>query len=90
MGREKEPPQELGILLWSHITRNISMVINKTWCFLENCIRGQATDVGVTHFPSLVTRQEAVLGRRAFATWVAARLQLVLETNASDENEQIL
>ena len=45
------------------------MVITKTWCFLENCIRGEATDVGVTHFPSLVALLEAVLGRRAFATW---------------------
>ena len=89
-GSGEGTPQELGILLWSHITQKISMVITKTWCFLENCIRGQATDVGVTHFPSLVARQEAVLGRRAFATWVAARLPLVLETNTSDENEQIL
>ena len=89
-GSGEGTPQELGILLWSHITQKISMVVTKTWCFLENCIRGQATDVGVTHFPSLVARQEAVLGRRAFATWVAARLPLVLETNTSDENEQIL
>ena len=61
-------PQELGISLWSHITQNFQWWSSKVWCLLENCIRGQATDIGVTHFPSLVAQQEAVLGRRAFAT----------------------
>ena len=52
------------------------MVIIKSWCLLENCVRGEATDVGVTHSSSSVARQEAVLGRCAFATWVGARLQV--------------
>ena len=62
-------PQELGISLWSHITQHFQWWSSKVWCLLENCIRGQATDIGVTHFPSLVAQQEAVLGRLAFATW---------------------
>ena len=61
--------QELGKKLWSHITQNFSRVIIKSWCLLENCTHGEATDVGVTHSQSLVARQEAVLGRCAFATW---------------------
>ena len=62
-------PQELGISLWSHITQQFSMVVTKSWCLLENCTRWEATDVGFTHFPSLVAWQEAVLGQCAFATW---------------------
>ena len=69
-------PQELGKKLWSHITQKFSWVIIKSWCLLENCTHGEATDVGVTHSQSLVARQEAVLGRCAFATWVGARLQV--------------
>ena len=52
------------------------MVITKIWCLLENCARREATDVGVTHLPSLVARQEAVLGHLPFATWVTSHLQL--------------
>ena len=43
---------------------------------LENCVGGEATDVGVTHSSSLVARQKAVLGHLPFATWVTSRLQL--------------
>ena len=42
-GSGEGTPQELGILLWSHITHKISVVITKTWCFLENCIHGHWT-----------------------------------------------
>ena len=52
------------------------MKITKCRCFSENCTCGQASDVGVTHLPSLVAQQEAVLGHLAFATWVTSRLQL--------------
>ena len=52
------------------------MVITKIWCLLENCVCGEATDVGVTHSSSSVARQEAVLGHLPFATWVTSHLQL--------------
>ena len=80
-GSGERTPQELGKKLWSHITQQFSRVVTKIWCFLENCIRWEATDVGFTHFPSLVARQEAVLCQCAFATWVAwvsARLPLAV------------
>ena len=49
-------PQELGKKLWSHITQNFSRVITKSWCLLENCTHGEATDAGVTHSHSLVAQ----------------------------------
>ena len=75
-GSGERTPQELGKKLWSHKTQKISMVIIKSWCLLENCVRGEATDVGVTHSSSSVARQEAVLGHLPFATWVTSHLQL--------------
>ena len=81
-GLGERTPQELGSELWRHTNQKDSMEITKSWCFFENCTCGQASDVGATHLPSLVARQEAVLGHRAFATWVAAHLQLhVTATN---------
>ena len=90
-GSGERTPQELGKKLWSHITQKISMVIIKSWCLLENCTRGEATDVGVTHSSSSVAQQEAVLGHLPFATspwqslyyWICWFSSLVFATRST-------
>ena len=84
------PPGAGKKTLESH-TQIFSMVIIKSWCLLENCTRGEATDVGVTHSSSSVAQQEAVLGHLPFATspwqslyyWICWFSSLVFATRST-------